>query len=169
VLTEQVSLSWNFVFNIVLTTNMIFGVIGMTTRQKLLGIFFSFIFVIVMIAFILTTIDNTSPVRVPEWGTVPYEGTYYVYVVIENKRAKTLDNVKIGNASISEQYAIKGVRERLPEVWEKQEKLKLPLKLESNMEYHIILSSKDNELFEQLDKYGVDIYFNDYSYSVNKQ
>lgn len=148
---------------------MIFGVIGMTKRQMLLSVVFSLIFGIVIIAFILTTIDNTPPVRVPEWGTVPYEGNYYVYVVIENKRLKTLDKVKIGNASISEQYAIKGVRERFPEVWEKQEKLKFPLKLESNMEYHIILSSKENELFEQLDKYGVDIYFNDYGYFVNKK
>lgn len=116
---------------------------------------------------------STPQVKVHEWGTVSDHGSYYVFAEItlknNNQRAEVLEKVKVGSAYIREQYAIKGIPERSPEVWAKQEKLNFPLELKAGIEYHIILSSNENELFEQMDKYGMDIYFNDHKYSVGVQ
>lgn len=113
---------------------------------------------------------NIPEMKVTEWGNVQYEGTYYIYAILSydnyNERVKTIEKVKVGSANILEQYAIKGISDRSPEAWEKQVKLNVPLELKPRTEYNIILSSEDNELLKQLDKFGMDIYFNDYRFSV---
>ncbi|MFV8828527.1 hypothetical protein [Alkalihalobacterium sp. APHAB7] len=115
--------------------------------------------------------ENEPELTIPEWGMVPHNDTDYAYAVLildeKHKQVKTLDEVKVGSTSILDQYGIAAIPQRFPNLWEQQEKLQFPLELEPNTEYHIILSSKDDDFFEQVDEYGIDMYFNDFWYNVN--
>ncbi|MEB1808467.1 MAG: hypothetical protein LPK26_14445 [Bacillaceae bacterium] len=139
--------------------------------QKYLFIFIILIVVIGIASMFLNANQQGPELTIPEWGMVPYHNTYYAYAVLildeKHKQVKSLDEVKVGSTTLLDQYAIKGIPQRFPDLWEKQEKLQFPLELETNTEYHIIMSSKDDDFFEQVNEYGIDIYFNDFWYNVN--
>ncbi|MDE5413254.1 hypothetical protein [Alkalihalobacterium chitinilyticum] len=104
--------------------------------QKYLFIFIILIVVIGITSMFLNANQQEPELTIPEWGTVPYNDTYYAYAVLildeRHKQLRTLDEIKVGSTFLLDQYAIKGIPQRFPNLWEQQEKLQFPLELEPN-------------------------------------
>lgn len=143
----------------------------MEKLQKYLFISIILIVAVGIASMLWNTYENEPELTIYEWGTVPYNDNYYVFVTLvlneKHKQVKTLDDVKVGSIQMTDQYVIKAIPEHFPNLWEQQEKLQFPLELEPNTEYQIIVSSNDDDFIEQVDEYGIDIYFNDFWYNVN--
>ncbi|MRX74390.1 hypothetical protein GJU40_19915 [Bacillus lacus] len=110
-------------------------------------------------------LEREPAVQVPEVTSYLEREPYYISFTLNvgdsTLKTQYLEEISIPGIQLSNIFVIESIYEKFPDAWNKEEKMKLPLKITEGVSYDVVIQSHDPAARE-FDGTGFLLYFNDY-------